>query len=262
MKNYRIPAIVSLALAAISAATVLSTAASAQSTAGTPIQGTPVGLEHDPEGVRIDAGRTDARGNVTASNLAPGRYTVFLTDASKLKAPVRVTVSSPGAAPLVSEPVLPAESGSRAYALDRSGSRLVVMIRESPSRAGSGGQITVNVSEQDINNDGQTLRAEPIPGIDIIVRKKPGGVRVAATVSDASGRFSVRVAEPGQYTVSTACRSGNACQPHTVSLTASGVLLKPSADGTYEFSVGARGPAVLTGQIVVNNSPPRTKKLL
>lgn len=92
---------------------------------------------------------------------------------------------------------------------------------------------------------------EPIPGIDIIVQKKPGGIAVVTPV-DASGKFSVRL-EPGQYTVSTACRQ-SACANHTISATYQGdanFTPKPSADGatTYELTVGNGGPFVLSGQI-------------
>jgi hypothetical protein len=44
-----------------------------------PIQGTEVGLEHDPQGI-ITHGMTDAKGGVTFAKLAPGRYAVVLTD--------------------------------------------------------------------------------------------------------------------------------------------------------------------------------------
>jgi hypothetical protein len=44
----------------------------------TPIQGTDVGLEHDPQGI-ITQGTTDGKGSVTFAKLAPGRYAVVLT---------------------------------------------------------------------------------------------------------------------------------------------------------------------------------------
>jgi hypothetical protein len=44
----------------------------------TPVSGTPVGLDHDPEGI-ITHGTTDAKGSVTFAKLVPGRYAVVLT---------------------------------------------------------------------------------------------------------------------------------------------------------------------------------------
>ena len=47
--------------------------------AGTPIQGTPVGLEHDPEGIKASA-KTDGNGAFQFTNLRPGKYKVTLPD--------------------------------------------------------------------------------------------------------------------------------------------------------------------------------------
>jgi hypothetical protein len=44
----------------------------------TPIQGTPIVLEHDPQGI-IAHGTTDAHGSATFAGLRPGRYAVFVT---------------------------------------------------------------------------------------------------------------------------------------------------------------------------------------
>jgi hypothetical protein len=43
---------------------------------GTPLQGTPVGIEGEQGGIAIGKGTTDAMGNVTFKDLKPGRYTV------------------------------------------------------------------------------------------------------------------------------------------------------------------------------------------
>lgn len=107
---------------------------------------------------------------------------------------------------------------------------------------------------------------DPIPGIDIIVRKNPGAIIITVTpVNDAPGRFSVQLKEPGNYTISTACRLPAGCLPHTLSgaLTPGGdgepsiiailigLLLpaqKASAGSTsFNFTVGNRG-VVLNGQ--------------
>ena len=56
----------------------------------------------------------------------------------------------------------------------------------------------------------------PIPGVDIIVQKKPGGTAFTVATSGRDGRFEVRVPlEPGfDYEVRSACRAREACQPH------------------------------------------------
>jgi len=51
----------------------------------------------------------------------------------------------------------------------------------------------------------------PIPGVDIIVRKKPGGSAIVVATTDASGKFTARLAEPGNYSLSTACRLKSPC---------------------------------------------------
>ena len=93
-----------VALIATCAAGLIWTAAHAQ-TAAKPVAGTEVGLEHDPSNEMVAKGTTDREGNVTFSNLKPGRYRVVLTDKSKLTVPTRVTISGTAAAPVVSEPI-------------------------------------------------------------------------------------------------------------------------------------------------------------
>ena len=44
------------------------------------------------------------------------------------------------------------------------------------------------------------LTNEPIPGVDIIVKKNPGGIMVR-TQSDASGRFQLGTLSEGRYSV-------------------------------------------------------------
>lgn len=105
---------------------------------------------------------------------------------------------------------------------------------------------------------------EPIPGIDIVVKKNPGGIPVVVPIDD-SGKFSLRLKEPGNHTISTACRQPSGCLPHKLSGALKpgtdgepsiiailiGLILpaqKASADGTsYTFTVGDRG-IFLNGQ--------------
>ena len=98
----------------------------------------------------------------------------------------------------------------------------------------------------------------PIPGIDIIVKKKPGGI-IATVVSDERGRFSVVVPEPGRYTVSTSCpakRPPSSCPQHRLSLNASGKPLRAGPGGSYDFTVSKVETGVLTGVV---EAMPRLK---
>ena len=86
-----------------------------------PVAGTEVGLEHAPSNEMVAKATTDPEGNVTFSNLKPGRYRVVLTGKSKLAAPARITISGTAAAPRVSEPIAEGQYGSKAYALGPDG---------------------------------------------------------------------------------------------------------------------------------------------
>lgn len=91
---------------------------------------------------------------------------------------------------------------------------------------------------------------KPIPGIDIIVKKKPRPGIMATAVSDARGRFSVRVSEAGRYTIATACPAKpRPCPPHRMSVTIGGVALRAAAAGGYDFTVEPGRPAVLAGLV-------------
>ena len=94
----------------------------------------------------------------------------------------------------------------------------------------------------------------PIPGVDIIVKKNPGGLAVVVATTDAKGKFSARVAEPGNYTLSTACHPKTTCLGYTGTVTFT-VTLGPTpepqtiATGTTStFSVG-KTPTVISGML-------------
>jgi hypothetical protein len=110
-------------------------------TVGVPIQGTEVGLEHDPHGM-VARGETNAGGNVTFSNLKVGNYTFLLADTGALKAPavIRITNIRANASGLASAPIQPGKRGASANVLDTSGRKLTVPIDK------DGGSITLNVS--------------------------------------------------------------------------------------------------------------------
>jgi hypothetical protein len=112
----------------------------AHATVGTPIQGTPVGLDHDPGGNLVAQTKTDAKGNATFGKLAPGRYVVSVPDLSVFKGPVVFAVSVNGAAPVLSEPIKAGKG--KAYAMDRNGRKLMPTIEK------AGGQIVVTIFDR------------------------------------------------------------------------------------------------------------------
>lgn len=118
--------------------------------AGVGIPSIPIGLEHDPGGSFVARGVTDGEGSVTFVKLPSGRYVLAIIDTSKLKAPARIVVDLGGVGlPEISEQILPGKSGAKAYALDKSGRRLVVEIAlpktSLSSRALPSGKIAVKV---------------------------------------------------------------------------------------------------------------------
>ena len=107
----------------------------AQSTPGTPISGTDVGLEGDPGSV-VAPGRTDARGEAVFS-VGPGRYSAFLTNPSS---PAIVTVTPVNDAPvMISAPIRPGRG--RVYAVDAAGRRLITLVPR------GGGRVRVTLTE-------------------------------------------------------------------------------------------------------------------
>ncbi len=118
-------------------ATALAWTATTAQTTVKPIAGTEVGLEHDPSSEMVAKGTTDREGNVTFSNLKPGRYRVVLTDNSKLKVPVRITITATTAAPMVSEPIAEGQPGSKAYALGKDGRWILTEIGAPNPQAGT-----------------------------------------------------------------------------------------------------------------------------
>tara|TARA_R110002051_G_scaffold42031_1_gene86660 strand:+ start:421 stop:846 length:426 start_codon:yes stop_codon:yes gene_type:complete len=119
-------------------ATLLLSVSVAHAGPGDPIPGVEVGLEHDPEGLVVPR-VTDRQGNVFFADLAPGRYTVFIADASRLETPVGLRISADVPTLRVQTYTIRPGRG-RGYAVDDRGQRLVVTIPR------AGGRIGVNVS--------------------------------------------------------------------------------------------------------------------
>jgi hypothetical protein len=89
-----------------------------------PIQGIPVGLEHDPGSEIIAHGVTDGKGQVSFGNLAPGKYLIVIDgrglgaalkkiDPKGLPHTIRVVFGLPGQKPIVSSD-LPYNGGDAA----------------------------------------------------------------------------------------------------------------------------------------------------
>ena len=124
-----------VAVVAACTASLLWTTVHAQTTVK-PIAGTEVGLEHDPSNEMVAKATTDPEGNVTFSNLKPGRYRVVLTGKSKLTAPARITISGTAAAPRVSEPIAEGQYGSKAYALGPDGKWILTEVGAPSAQSG------------------------------------------------------------------------------------------------------------------------------
>ena len=96
---------------------------------------------------------TDREGNVSFSNLKPGRYRVVLIDRSKLKIPARVTISGTAAAPLVSEPIAEGQPGSKAYALGKDGRWILTEVGAPSTQPGGASKVvpgTIKVKVESI----------------------------------------------------------------------------------------------------------------
>lgn len=106
----------------------------AQATAGTPIQGTPIGLEGDPGQIHVAAGDVDGDGRAELVwNRKPGAtgLSVFVADRSKLRVAAIFRIES-GRQTMVSAPILPGKG--RGYASDARGKRLIVLPAGGPSQ--------------------------------------------------------------------------------------------------------------------------------
>jgi hypothetical protein len=99
---------------------------------------------------------------------------------------------------------------------------------------------------------------EPIPGIDIIVRKEPGGTATRVATTGRDGQFSGRVTlERGQYVVITTCRAGVRCPAVQLgALTVNGQPVRGPKGaspqrirGGFLLPLAVSGPTVLGGRV-------------
>ncbi|MBX9803705.1 MAG: hypothetical protein K2Y04_13225 [Caulobacteraceae bacterium] len=93
--------------------------------------------------------------------------------------------------------------------------------------------------------------SNPIPGVDIIVKKNPGGSTLVVGQSGRDGWVSSRVrVERGEYQVSAACPPRRQCPAFRLaSVSIDGRALIPNARGEFIFPVGSS-----TGQVVLRAS--------
>ncbi len=120
-------AVAGSAFAGLAAATKRAVAAE-----GRLVQGTPIGLDHDPGGNLVAEMKSDGHGVATFDRLIPGKYLLFVPDLSRFQGPMVFSVKVNGGPALVSAPMRP--RAGRAYAMDASGRRLVLSIERQNGR--------------------------------------------------------------------------------------------------------------------------------
>lgn len=111
--------------------------------------------------------------------------------------------------------------------------------------------LALPVTAQSINN--------PIPGIDIVVKKNPSGRALVVGQSGRDGHFSgsVRV-ENGEYQVSAACPARRRCPDFRLaSVSVDGRRIEPDARGGFAFPVGASLGQVRLTATVIGYAPLR-----
>jgi hypothetical protein len=112
--------------------------------------------------------------------------------------------------------------------------------------------LAVPVTAQTSNN--------PIPGIDVVVKKKPAGSALVAATSGRDGRFSARVRfDPGaDYEISLPCGTRTAC-PRLASLTVNGRSVQPVNDPPTRRSDDRNGYGIyIIGAVVLGLREPTT----
>ena len=103
--------------------------------------------------------------------------------------------------------------------------------------------------------------ADPIPGVDIIVQKDPGGSALVVGRSGRDGWFrgSVRV-QAGEYRISAACPPRVMCRAFRLaSVRVNGRQLSPNADGRFTWVGSSIGQVRLEANTILQQpvSTPR-----
>lgn len=95
--------------------------------------------------------------------------------------------------------------------------------------------------------------SEPIPGVDIIVEKNPGGSKLTVGSVGRDNQFAgeLRLAA-GTYVIGTACKTAVRCPAHALArVSVGGKNLTADSRGVYSFSVaeGTGRPTAIRGAI-------------
>ena len=102
---------------------------------------------------------------------------------------------------------------------------------------------------------------DPIPGVDIIVEKNPGGTALTVGQTGRDGWFGGRVrVEGGEYQVRAACPLRRRCPAFRLaSVSVDGRVISPNARGQFVFPVGSSiGQVMLRASVVAQPvSTPR-----
>jgi hypothetical protein len=107
----------------------------------------------------------------------------------------------------------------------------------------------------------------PIPGIDVVVKKKPSGTAVTRATTDAKGEITIKELPAGQYTVVLSGKpGGKGTESAKIKGTTAVVGLLALSTGketvrptTYTAKEGAGG--VLQVDIVIPEGPAKSYKL-
>jgi hypothetical protein len=103
------------------------------------------------------------------------------------------------------------------------------------------------------------LRAASVPGIDVVVSTRPGGILAYKGKTDARGLFETKNLAPGSYTVEMRSSRGKAMEGDDLYIAVSGGKKLVTAEavpggklggGGVAMIVEARGAAKITGQVV------------
>ena len=145
---------------------------SGQKTAGTPIQGTPIGLEGDPGSISIFSGKTDAKGQVS-TKVEKGKYKLILykIQAKEIGITLKITPQGGDSYSLPFETTPLAAKKGIAFEMKSKGTVLVTIydrgqeITEKPTETTDAGpqKAVISTSRSNIRHPGIT-EGKPVDG--------------------------------------------------------------------------------------------------
>lgn len=211
-----------------------------QRTAGTPLQGTPVGLEGEPGGFAAGKGKTDAQGNITFKDLKPGRYAIICCD-DTVPAAQFLTVSTSVNGKLQSRADFPVGSSVGTFTVSSIKDTITLKL-ESNSPAG---------------NVGGPAAPAGIRGgfiIPLIALVGPSGASVGTGKTDTTGQLAFQNLPAGRYTARLQGKDlpAGTTGPVTVVATVNG---KETARKTFDVPAGGASSRSLDLPIDVGPPP-------